>query len=372
MGSSTPSDEQLFLKDFACRLKEQRKAVNIQRAEKDMGKITQETIASELSVSTDTVKGWESGKFLPSLQNLVKLCVLLDCDSDFLLGLSSQAFQAPFKLQMDTGLSSRACAHIHNLQFLTTGYNGQKTAFSMKDVFDDLIADDRFLNFLGECYMYAMTNLHYLESRARSHTGLPEDQRHDKTVFRIEEGGYGPDTATINAQNAAKCHEMLALEHMKFLIENLGDFASPLLQEKFRLYFETNYHEANQAVRLRRSESVPYYIQADISESALLQELARMLDAATSLVNQKSRTVSPDVAAFMDMEFEHLMEKLFAIRSIDDEKAKSIGHRMANMIVRADAQETGFAKTPISRISEASGVGEYELFLPLRSEKEKS
>ena len=69
---------------------------------------------------------------------------------------------------------------------------------------------------------------------------------------------------------------------------------------------------------------------------------------------------------------QELMEKLFAIRNIDSEKAERVGHRMANMIVRADAQETGFAKTPISRISEASGVGEYELFLPLRSEKEKS
>ena len=369
MDSSASTIDNRLKTEFGLRMKEQINELNTHRADTGREKITQETIARELCVSAAAVKGWENGKNLPALANLVQLCELLNCDADYLLGLSSRAFQAPFELQEDTGLSSKACAHLHNIQHLPENYEGKSTIFSLKDVLDDLIADDHFFNFLSECHAYALTNMHYLEFCKREHGELPADRRYSTKTFKITADSDDPDKAILSAQDAAKCHEMLALEWIKKLIEAMGSFETPLLTQKYYRYFENNYHEAHQAVRLRKPDSTFYYLCEDLSEDTLLHELSLMLDAVSSSINQKKKLVDPEVHDFMDYEFELLLQKLFAVRLIDSEKAKEIGHKMAAVIIRSDGHKTGFVKTPISRIAEACGTDEYRLLLSYRSKE---
>ena len=236
MGSVTPPNDPFLAQEFAERLKGRRQAKNARLKEWEGEKITQQKAAEYIGVTVDTVKGWEKGEFLPSLHNLIKLCYLLDCDSDYLLGISREPFQAPFDLQKDTGLSPVTCAHIHNLQYIATDYYGNPKGFGMKDVFDALAADNRFLRFLSECYMYMLTNLHYIESSMRAVNAVPKDRRYESTRFNIATGFRSIDTATLDAQDAAKCHEMRALEIMKELLESIGDFASPALKEKYNVH----------------------------------------------------------------------------------------------------------------------------------------
>ena len=367
MGSFTALIDMFSAADFALRLKERRQAKSISQKQENGNRITQQKIAAQLGVTIDTVKGWERGEFLPSLPNLVKLCYLLDCDSDYLLGLSREPFQAPFDLQKDTGLSAKTCAHIHNLQMISTDYNGNTKAFGMKDVFDALAADDRFLRFLSECYMYMLTNMHYLESSVQARNRFPKDRRYEQTRFYIAKGVDEKDNVTIDAQDAAKCHEMRALEIMKDLLETVGDFTSPILRDKYNLYFADKWREAGSPTRIRMPDLPIYYYAMEISEDSLVEEFRLMIEAAESTLNQKRKHVTAEQAAFMENEFAFLLGKLSYLRSIDSNKAFVIGHRMALLLIHTGAHRIGFVQAPLSRIAAAVGAEENELLSALPS-----
>lgn len=51
--------------------------------------MTKRTLADKLNVSISTIENWENDKSLPSLINLYKLCKLLNCSSDKILGVDS-------------------------------------------------------------------------------------------------------------------------------------------------------------------------------------------------------------------------------------------------------------------------------------------
>lgn len=59
---------------------------------------TQEALAEKLGVERRAVSGWETGSNSPSLDNLVKLCDLLECNVDYLLGASDYAEVSPIAL----------------------------------------------------------------------------------------------------------------------------------------------------------------------------------------------------------------------------------------------------------------------------------
>ena len=48
--------------------------------------LTQTDIARIMNLSPNTISGWENGKADPSIANLKKLCDVLDCSADELLG----------------------------------------------------------------------------------------------------------------------------------------------------------------------------------------------------------------------------------------------------------------------------------------------
>ena len=52
--------------------------------------LTQKQIAQALHISEGNITNWKTGKNVPSLDLLYKLCVLLEVSSDYLLGLEDE------------------------------------------------------------------------------------------------------------------------------------------------------------------------------------------------------------------------------------------------------------------------------------------
>lgn len=59
---------------------------NLKRIRIEMKK-SKRDLAQGIDVSMSTIKNWEKGKSLPNLINLFKLCQLLECSCDTLLGV---------------------------------------------------------------------------------------------------------------------------------------------------------------------------------------------------------------------------------------------------------------------------------------------
>lgn len=49
--------------------------------------LSQTELAQKLNTSQDTVSLWELNRSCPDAENIVKLCILFDVSSDYLLGL---------------------------------------------------------------------------------------------------------------------------------------------------------------------------------------------------------------------------------------------------------------------------------------------
>lgn len=78
-------------------------------------RITQETLAEKLTVSTKTVMNWEQGQSIPSLDVLMKLANLYHCDLDYLTGrIDCKTHDLQF-IHDQTGLSERAIKKLQDL-----------------------------------------------------------------------------------------------------------------------------------------------------------------------------------------------------------------------------------------------------------------
>lgn len=73
---------------------------------------TQENFAHAMDVSTASVKNWERGD-IPKLENLFKICELLHCDLDYLIGrIDYRTHEAAISNEY-TGLSEKAIGTLH-------------------------------------------------------------------------------------------------------------------------------------------------------------------------------------------------------------------------------------------------------------------
>jgi len=64
---------------------EQLVAKNIEREIKQSGK-TKTQVARELGVAPETVMGYTTGKSFPGVKNIRRLCMILDCTYEEILG----------------------------------------------------------------------------------------------------------------------------------------------------------------------------------------------------------------------------------------------------------------------------------------------
>lgn len=80
-------------------------------------RITQEELADRLGVSLKTVMNWEQGQAIPSVETLMDLAEIYDCDLDYLTGRLDQKTHDLQFIHDQTGLSEKA---IEKLQSFMT------------------------------------------------------------------------------------------------------------------------------------------------------------------------------------------------------------------------------------------------------------
>ena len=88
------------------------------KKEREIKCLSQEQLAEQLGLakeSRQTISAWESGKRKPSIDLLEKLCVLYDCDLDYLLGHYEYKTRGNTDIYEETGLSESAIDTLRNL-----------------------------------------------------------------------------------------------------------------------------------------------------------------------------------------------------------------------------------------------------------------
>lgn len=96
---------------------------------------SQELFADALHVDRQSVQGWESGKHLPDLDNLISICELLDVDLDYLTGrIECETHETQFICDQ-TGLSEAAVNLLHKIS------SGDFFNAQIRDCIDLLLKD---------------------------------------------------------------------------------------------------------------------------------------------------------------------------------------------------------------------------------------
>ena len=364
MGSCNPQNEQILIQTFSSRLKERRKEINTNL--KGDEKLTQQRLAEKLGVSQDAVKSWEKGEFLPTLPHLLDICMLLNCDADYLLGMSEEPLRDAFDLRKDTGFSDKTCAILHNLQHVVMTYQGEAAHYGLREAFDSLVSNDLFISFLTEFYAYAITSIRYLASSIRERNTYPRDHRYERVSFVMDQVNLKQDVdcAVIYAGDAAKAHVFNALEIMKTIIEEAGAFNSPQLIEHFERLYGSSDGAAEKPLRVNRTEQ-PYYLHPlRFSPEELTEEFRLMLEAVDSTPGRKNKKLTPEQTAFLEWEFKELLGKLSVFNEYDPQKAQEAGYSMLNLLVRMEMHTVSFIREPAERIAVALGKSVQELMQP--------
>jgi|GEM_PF-6911789 len=115
---------------------------NLQKTRKKKGYKTQEAFAEALDVSVETVRNWEQGRALPELGTLFRICTLLDCDVDYLIGRLDVPTHDLAFIQSQTRLSEAAIEKLIRIasRDRATGNSKMLSRFIENDNFEYLIA----------------------------------------------------------------------------------------------------------------------------------------------------------------------------------------------------------------------------------------
>lgn len=74
-------------------------------SERDDKGYTQEDFCKLLDISRDTLSKWENGHRLPDIEQLKRICEILDCDADYMTGKITARKHNTMKIINKTGLS---------------------------------------------------------------------------------------------------------------------------------------------------------------------------------------------------------------------------------------------------------------------------
>jgi len=84
-------------------------------------RFSQDNLAKDMFIPRGSVIAWESGASKPTLDELVKLCRLLDCDLDYLLGRCDTYHRECAEISEATGLSTEAVDTLRKWKRLSNG-----------------------------------------------------------------------------------------------------------------------------------------------------------------------------------------------------------------------------------------------------------
>lgn len=323
-GSVTPPEmqtasEEEFRRRFGVRMQERRLSLKNSPRTENKKTATQKGVAKELGVNIDTVKSWEAGEFLPSLYHFNKLCEILDCDADYLLGNIDRPYREAFNLETDTGLSAKACAHIHNLPHILTDYLGNEFPYSYTDALDSLLSSDLFMHFLNEYVMYVVSSIRACASVLRAEKRVPKRRRYEKLQIIPTGEHFDIDLALIDCEAAVKCHEFEALDLMRKIIEAESAFASEELKEKMECLLDGR--EIDKALRIHPPEDHVYYTPMEITADSLVHELTLLCRSVLSPAGNKQK-LSHERAELLSIQFNSIVSRLRTLAECNPDGAE--------------------------------------------------
>jgi len=114
------------------------------------------------STSRTTIRKWERGEVLPSLEYLLKMCELFGCELGYLLGEHELPTRATTDIQQQTGLSLKAIEHLQHHKFIIDGnqspfpFEDAEQSTTFLQMLSMMIAHPNFFHFvcnLSKCGM---------------------------------------------------------------------------------------------------------------------------------------------------------------------------------------------------------------------------
>jgi transcriptional regulator with XRE-family HTH domain len=96
------------------------------RKEREASALRQEDLAVKVGYvpeSRGTIANWEKGKYLPSLEDMIKLCIIFDCEVGYLLCEQNCKTREVTDIQAVSGLSENAIQKLIRLKTYIRGYN---------------------------------------------------------------------------------------------------------------------------------------------------------------------------------------------------------------------------------------------------------
>ena len=165
--------------------------------------LTQQRLAEACQVSRDTVKNWETGKSYPSLENLEKICEILDCDYDFILGRINVPYLMEFDIAKHLGLSKQA----RLVLFRMPGNYPEELK-----ILDRFVSDENFIAFLElvEKYLRACERVKYILKNP--------DPLDEEKIYNISEM-FEKELSGVRTEKAMLCYMMEALDLVRDFME---------------------------------------------------------------------------------------------------------------------------------------------------------
>lgn len=388
-GSVTPPEmhiknEEEFRRQFGVRMQERRLALKNSPLTENKKTATQKGVAKKLGVNIDTVKSWEAGEFLPSLYHFNKLCEIIDCDADYLLGNIDRPYRAAFNLETDTGLSARSCARIHNLPHILTDYLKNEFPYSYTDALDSLLSNDLFMHFLNEYVMYVVSTIRACVSVLRAEKRVPKRRRYEKIQIIPTGEHFDVDLALIDCEAAMKCHEFEALDIMRKIIESQSAFESDELREEVECLLDGR--EIDRALRINPlPEEHTYNMPVEITAEGLVHELQLLCRSVLS-PSGKRQKLNPERAELLEIQFESIVSRLKtlaecrpdeaeeaisnAVKLLEKDNRNVVPHALDRICMAVGETYKEFIRR--TRAGQTDGGGSVKDLLPLEARKDLS
>ncbi len=145
-----------------------------------------------------TIKNWESGETMPDIDMIKKICIALDCSSDYLLGLDTCSTKDIQFINKEIGLSEK---NIKELQLIK--YTPEITE-ALNDMFDYNLIDIAISLSLGkknwQNYLTRKKEALERSEYLKNHPDVFEDNK--TTLERAEKMGNALISAKVNVLNA--------------------------------------------------------------------------------------------------------------------------------------------------------------------------
>lgn len=97
---------------FGERLKDRIKVKYLEDSEKYSYCKNQEIFAEKMNIDRRTLSSWQNSSTYPTIEQLLTICELLECDADYLLGMNDEPLKTEREISEKTGISQKVLANV--------------------------------------------------------------------------------------------------------------------------------------------------------------------------------------------------------------------------------------------------------------------